>query len=396
MQPALAVVVWYIPGMRTPVAPLLVSMLLVAGCGDDDSDSQRRSSTAARPASVAPASSRPLPAKWYVDSDDNGIPDFVERALGYDPRVDDCTQRRCPLPAGTTAAQAARGRSTVIALDASGSMAASAGGGITKMAAAKRAIRSYIRETPAALDRFGLVVFGHRGDNSAGGRAASCKGVETLAPVGSLRGAEISRVLARFKPTGWTPIAAALTEAGRSLRAAGSGAVARILLVTDGLETCGGRPVSAARKLQRTGVHVVVDVVGLDLDAAKARPLRAVAAATGGRYVDARTTGALLSRFEGFSRESRRLAAQLGCLGRSRDRATICQAHMRDVATIEMNSRADHLRIDGDAAGGKEVDRLVAALRARTDDEIASDRMALDRRAAEVQRQLDAIAEQAR
>lgn len=377
------------------MAPVMVGVLLLAGCGGDDKKTPRQG--ARSPAVTAPpaaSGARPLPARWYADADANGIPDFVERELGRDPEADDCTQNACPLPRGATGAQATRGRATVIALDASGSMAAPAGGGMTKMAAAKRAIRGYVRNTPPALDRFGFVVFGNRGDNSQAGRAASCNGVQTLARVGAFNGAKVARVLSRFKPTGWTPIAAALTEAGRSFGPA-TKEVARILLVTDGLETCGGDPVAAAKHLQRKGVHVVVDVVGLDIDTAKARRLRAVADATGGRYIDARTTGALLSRFEGLAAEQSRLASQLVCLAAHRDQAAVCRAGMRDAATIAMSSKATGMRADGDEAGASEVDRLVVDLRARSDEDVASQTTEADRRAATLQRQLDRIAKQA-
>jgi hypothetical protein len=61
-----------------------------------------------------------------------------------------------------------------------------------------------------------------------------------------------------------------------------------------------------------------------------------------------------------------------------------------------MNFKAAHLRGAGDTAGANEVERLVRVLRARADDDIAADRKVLDRRVAEVSRQLDEIAEQAR
>ena len=274
-------------------------------------------------------------------------------------------------------------------------MGAAAGGAITKMAAAKRAIRDYVRNTPEALDRFGFVVFGHRGNNSESGRPASCKGVQTLAPVGGFDAGKVERVLRRFRPAGWTPIAAALTEAGRSFRA-GTREVARILLVTDGLETCGGDPIAAARRLQRKGVHVTVDVVGLDVNAGEARRLRAVARATGGRYVDAQTTDVLAARFHDFAAASRRLGAQLSCLGYARDRATICRARLRDTATIMMSREVNALIGARDEAGAKEAQRLIDVLRARADDDIEAGIATMDRRAAEVQRQLDEIAEQSR
>ncbi len=381
--------------MRTSTPALLIAILLLAGCGGGG---KKTSSGAAPSVTQTPATTPaptptppPLPAQWYADTDDNGIPNFIEREIGRDPKVDDCTQGTCRIPGGTTTAQAERGRSTIIALDASGSMGATAGGGDTKMAAAKQAIRGYVRNTPPALDRFGFVVFGHKGDNSDAGKAVSCRGVETLAPAGALDRREVGSVLARFRPTGWTPIAAALQQAGRQFKR-GQKEVARILLVTDGLETCGGDPQAAALALQRRGIHVSVDVVGLDVSSGQATDLRRLAESTGGTYYDAGTTDALRSRFQQFQADQARLARQLICLSQSANSATICRGTMESTATINMGQKRDALRADGDTAGADEVQRIITDMRARATNEVADIRTKLDSRSEKVREQLAKLA----
>jgi hypothetical protein len=89
-----------------------------------------------------------------------------------------------------------------------------------------------------------------------------------------------------LRPTGQTPIAYALNQAARDF---GSLQSARTLvLVSDGIESCGGDAVMAARELRQQGIQVHLIGFGLgnatDEDAAS---LQAIANASGGRYVTA-------------------------------------------------------------------------------------------------------------
>jgi Mg-chelatase subunit ChlD len=96
----------------------------------------------------------------------------------------------------------------------------------------------------------------------------------------------IRRAIAGLRPLGQTPIAYALNQAAydfgdtRNDRA--------LVLVTDGIESCGGDPAQAARELREQGIMVHVIGFGLgnaaDEDTAS---LQAVADASGGRYVTA-------------------------------------------------------------------------------------------------------------
>ena len=63
----------------------------------------------------------------------------------------------------------------------------------------------------------------------------------------------------------------------------------RIVIISDGLETCDGDPVASAQGLLDQGIEVVVDVIGFDLADADRASLEEVARVTGGTYRDART-----------------------------------------------------------------------------------------------------------
>lgn len=172
-------------------------------------------------------------------------------------------------------------RRLLIAVDASGSMAGAVGD-LSKMDAAKSAVESFLGTLPESVD-VGLVAFGHTGNNEESGKALSCEGVEVLAPAGSDR-QTVSAQLDTLSATGWTPLADAIEAAGAELETSEIEGEQVVYVVSDGVETCGGDPVSAARKLNASDVRAVVNVIGLDLPAADRESLEAVAGAGGGVF----------------------------------------------------------------------------------------------------------------
>ena len=172
----------------------------------------------------------------------------------------------------------------VVAIDSSGSMAAKAGG-VTKLDAAKQAATRFLTSVPEGTE-VGLVAFGHRGNNRPDGKAASCAAVETVYPLGNADAVRVGAAMQRFQPVGWTPLAAAITAAGASFTADKQPGAQVVYVVSDGLETCGGDPVAAARALNAGSVRAIVNVIGFDLAAADRAQLKAVANAGGGTFVE--------------------------------------------------------------------------------------------------------------
>ncbi|MFT4255415.1 MAG: VWA domain-containing protein [Pseudoxanthomonas sp.] len=174
----------------------------------------------------------------------------------------------------------------LLMLDASGSMAARIGGE-TKMAAAQHALIDFTRKLSGSAD-VALRVYGHTGNNKESGKAESCAGSELLYPFQKLDAGKFESAIRSFEPTGWTPIAASLDAAAQDFANAPARDGANVVyVVSDGIETCGGDPVAAARKLHESDIDVVVNVVGFDVDAQAARQLEAVAKAGGGEYLAA-------------------------------------------------------------------------------------------------------------
>lgn len=89
------------------------------------------------------------------------------------------------------------------------------------------------------------------------------------------------RIIERFQPTGWTPLALAIRSAQQDLSAQ-SAAENIIYIVSDGIETCGGNAVKEAKTLHNSNVKAVVNMIGFDVNHAGQQTLQQVASL--GRY----------------------------------------------------------------------------------------------------------------
>ncbi|MBI2570559.1 MAG: hypothetical protein HYV63_26455 [Candidatus Schekmanbacteria bacterium] len=173
-----------------------------------------------------------------------------------------------------------------IVLDASGSMwgkvATASGDRAHKIEIARQVLSGLLRELPDEA-RVAMRVYGHR-------QKKDCRDSELLVPmdpVGKHRASTIERI-EKLNPRGMTPIAWSLEQVGADL--AGERGRGVVILVSDGIETCEGNPVEAARKLLAAGLRVKVHVIGFDVAERDAvEQLIAVAEATGGRYLRATT-----------------------------------------------------------------------------------------------------------
>ncbi len=170
----------------------------------------------------------------------------------------------------------------LVIFDASGSMEKSLGSE-TKLMAAKRVMNQLLPALPKDAAA-GLMVFGHR--------SSECTDIELVEPIQPLTPESIARMqrtVNGLAAKGWTPIAESLR---RSIAAFG-GQAGRIILVTDGEESCQGDVCAAAAEVRNSGIQLVVDVVGFDLNAAQKASLKCITETTGGRYYDARDGEAL-------------------------------------------------------------------------------------------------------
>lgn len=183
-----------------------------------------------------------------------------------------------------------------ILLDASGSMAGRIRDGV-KMDLAKEAIENFVSDMPENA-KISLRVYGHKGSNRKQDQKESCASTEVVYPHGPYVKDKFGKALNSFEPTGWTPLAAAMEEARQDLKPyAGEDAENIIYVVSDGIETCGGDPVKAAKSLHNSDIQAVVNIIGFDVDDAGQQALKKVAEAGGGEYKTANTREELNQSF---------------------------------------------------------------------------------------------------
>jgi len=117
-----------------------------------------------------------------------------------------------------------------------------------------------------------------------------CGTTRLVVPMQPLDRAYLSSQIMTIGAGGLTPLAYNIEQAGGDFQ--GSVGSNLIVLLSDGRDTCGGDPAGAARQLIRSGLDVVIHVVGFDLaDDPEAREeLQAIAAVSGGEYRPADTS----------------------------------------------------------------------------------------------------------
>ena len=171
-------------------------------------------------------------------------------------------------------------RSVEIVVDASRSMWGRMHGE-PKMVVAKEILQDVSYWFPEDLN-LALRAYG----STSPSESADCADSALLVPFGDENREPIRAAIAGLRPLGQTPIAYALNQSARDFGTLQDDRA--VVLVTDGIESCGGDPVQAARELREQGITVHLIGFGLgngaDEDTAS---LQAVANASGGRYVTA-------------------------------------------------------------------------------------------------------------
>ncbi len=122
----------------------------------------------------------------------------------------------------------------------------------TRIVEARAAVR---RAMPgiAPFRRVGLLIYGP-------GKAGPCDNLDLrFAPVADADGPVIDAI-DRLRPRGLTPLTASVRVAAETLRYRTEPGV--VVLVTDGNETCGGRPCALGRTLAATAPDLTVHVIG--------------------------------------------------------------------------------------------------------------------------------------
>ena len=205
-----------------------------------------------------------------------------------------------PAPAAADETTAQTPPKVELVLDVSGSMRARDVDGRSRMSAAQHAFDEVIDAVPDQV-RLGIRTLGatYPGDD----KSIGCKDSDLLYPIGPVDRTEAKTAVATLRPTGWTPIGYALRKADKDL--GDSGGTRRIVLITDGEDSCGQPdPCDVARELAAHGTHLVVDTLGLARDAGTREQLSCIARATGGTYTSVQHSDQLTDRLKQLVRRS--------------------------------------------------------------------------------------------
>ncbi len=166
-------------------------------------------------------------------------------------------------------------------LDLSNSMNEKTKEGQSKIEVARKIVADLIRKTPDGLF-VTFIIYGY--DLQSG-----CKAVKIARPLSELDAAgkeQLAQFIGELKAVGHTPIALALETAGKEL--AKNNSYCGIVLITDGMETCHGKPDEVAAQLaQNPKLSFGVNIIGFDVQPAERAGVEAIAKAGKGTYYHA-------------------------------------------------------------------------------------------------------------
>ncbi|WP_157841156.1 VWA domain-containing protein, partial [Streptomyces wadayamensis] len=160
----------------------------------------------------------------------------------------------------------------VMVLDSSGSMADEAGGGRTRIEAARDAVGTVVDSLPDGYPT-GLRVYG-------ADRTSGCTDTRLARPVEPLDRDAMKKAVAGVEPKGDTPIGLSLRKAVADLPEPEPGAVGRrtVLLISDGEDNCGSPPpCEAAEELAESGLDLRIDAIGFQVKGKAREELTCVA-----------------------------------------------------------------------------------------------------------------------
>ncbi len=180
----------------------------------------------------------------------------------------------------------AQGQSTpapvIFIYDASGSMWGQMDGK-TKKEIAADVLTNSVKDFPED-QKIGFVAYGHR-------QKGDCEDVEFIVDVESGTKAAVQEAIQDINPLGRTPLAYSASLVIDKLRSTGQKAT--IILITDGIESCGGNICDVIRKAREVGIDFKLHIIGFGLEEGDTRQLECAAKAGGGNYYDANNAGGL-------------------------------------------------------------------------------------------------------
>ncbi|MEI8389444.1 MAG: VWA domain-containing protein [bacterium] len=157
--------------------------------------------------------------------------------------------------------------------------------GKRKIDIARDVINDVLGQLPKNIN-LGFRVYGQKDGGLFG--IDGCKATELMVPIGYKTQNAISAKLKNIDAVGWTPICYSLDKS-ISTDFIGISGSKRIILVSDGMDTCGGSPCDFAVNLMKRRTDVTIDVIGFDIrsEPSAISQLKCTALATHGKFYTA-------------------------------------------------------------------------------------------------------------
>ena len=184
-------------------------------------------------------------------------------------------------------AQSPKGETLLLVVDASGSMWGQIDGD-NKIVIARRVLADLV-DGLADGTEVGVIAYGHR-------REGDCDDIETVVAMGPLDRDVTKQTVDGLNPKGKTPITKSLQQAFDVLSV--SGRAGTVILISDGLETCGGDPCAAVRAVREGGIDFILHVIGFDVAGEDVSQLECAAQAGNGLFFSAENATDLSAALE--------------------------------------------------------------------------------------------------
>lgn len=135
----------------------------------------------------------------------------------------------------------------------------------------------------------GLIVYGHRSKDY-------CEDIEIISVLAANNTAVLNAFIQKLEPTGKTPIAASIDFALESIQNLNENV--SIVLISDGLETCGGDACESVAIAKKNGMKITMHVIGFGIEEQDLSSLECLAQMGGGRYFPANSASELVEALE--------------------------------------------------------------------------------------------------
>ena len=175
----------------------------------------------------------------------------------------------------------------VFIYDASGSMWGELQGK-TRMQIAAKVMSETVNALPEN-QQVGFVAYGHR-------KKGDCEDVEFMIDIDNVSKQSVTTAVAGIKPLGKTPLAYSAIQVIDRLRATKQKAT--IILMTDGIESCGGNICDVVRAAKKDGIDFKLHIIGFGLKDGETEQLKCAAKEGDGNYYDADDTAGLSGALE--------------------------------------------------------------------------------------------------